>query len=131
MIPPTTGSPPRKGESGARCKLARPQSKATTPEFCYPAPTSVKGHTLADLLAGARITHMDVWERHGSSRAAHHVLMLRKAGWPVITKEIDALTRDGRVARIAEYSLSPETIDTAGEIGQRYIADVRAARRKS
>lgn len=74
---------------------------------------------------------MDVWERHGSSRAAHHVLMLRKAGWPVITKEIDALTRDGRVARIAEYSLSPETIDTAGEIGQRYIADVRAARRKS
>ncbi|HUW38595.1 MAG TPA: helix-turn-helix domain-containing protein [Rhodocyclaceae bacterium] len=131
MIPATVGSPPGNGEGGANCELGRPQFNTTTPAFSYPAPASVKGHTLADLLAGDKLTHMDVWERHGSSRAAHHVLRLRQAGWPIRTMEVDAKTSDGRVAHIAEYSLPSETIEAAGERGQAFIAEARAARRAS
>jgi len=94
----------------------------------FPSPTTVKGRVLADLLSGDKLTHMDVWERDGSSRASHHVLMLRKAGWPVITDEIDVPTSDGRVARIGLYSLPPETIEAAGERGQRFIAECMSAR---
>jgi hypothetical protein len=101
---------------------AAEQSNSQT-EFCYPSPHSVKGRTLADLLRGHRLTHMDIWERHGSSRAAHHVLMLRKAGWPVITHEIEVPTSDGRIASIAEYSLSQDAIGRAGERGLRYIGE--------
>ena len=103
------------------------QSKITTDEFCFPDHRSVKGR----VLAGDKLTHMDVWQRHGSSRASHHILMLRKAGWPVITQEIDAPTSDGRVARIALYYLLPETIEGAGDRGQEFIAEARAARRAS
>ncbi len=99
--------------------------------FCYPAPASVKGRVLADLLAGDKMTHLDVWERHGSSRAAHHILMLRKAGWPVITKEIEVPTSDGRRALIAEYSMPSMTIDAAGDIGRRYVSEVLVIRRAS
>lgn len=98
----------------------------------FPSPSSVKGAVLADLLAGGRITHEDVWRRHGSSRAAHHVLMLRKAGFPVLTTEIDVPTKDGRTARIAEYSLPAVAIDEAGELGAEFMRlarEVEAERR--
>jgi hypothetical protein len=107
------------------------QNKASTPAFCYPAPSSVKGRVLADLLSGDNLTHMDVWERHGSSRASHHILMLRKSGWPVITEEIDAPTSDGRIARIALYSMPCDAIVAAGEIGRRYASETRCARSNS
>jgi hypothetical protein len=96
------------------------QSKNTTPTFSYPSPETVKGRVLADLISGMCLTHMDVWERHGSSRASHHVLMLRRAGFPIRTQEIDAKTRDGRTARIARYSLPAEAIASAGERGRRF-----------
>jgi hypothetical protein len=114
-------------ENGLR-QQAVGQNKTTTPAFCYPDPVSVKGRTLANLLSGEKLTHYDVWERHGSSRASHHVLMLRKSGWPVITEEIDVPTSDGRTARIALYSLSAETIEAAGERGQAFIAESKTAR---
>lgn len=95
----------------------------TASEFSYPAPSSVKGNLLAALLAGMRITHLAVWARYGSSRAAHHVFRLRKDGWPVITEEIDVPTSDGRTARIALYSLPVKTIAEAGERGQRFAAE--------
>lgn len=98
-------------------------------QFTYPDLATVKGRTLADLLAGDKLTHMDVWERHGSSRASHHVLMLRKAGFPVVTEEIDAPTSDGRIARIGLYSLPADAIEAAGECGQQFIAEVLAAKR--
>ena len=125
----TKGLPPTNGETGTCSEHARPLIENTTLAFCYPAPSSVKGRTLADLLAGDKLTHMDVWERHGSSRASHHVLMLRRAGFSVITEEIDAPTSDGRTARIALYSLPVETIEAAGERGQQFIAEVLAAKR--
>lgn len=112
----------------ARRQPGECQSKTTTQLFSYPDQGSVKGHVLADLLHGDKLTHMDVWERHGSSRASHHVLVLRKAGWSVITEEIEAPTSDGRIARIALYSLPIDTINAAGEIGQRYSSESRAER---
>ena len=105
------------------------KNETTSNALSYPTPASVKGRTLAELLVRMKLTHYDVWERHGSSRASHHVLMLRKAGWPVITEEIDAPTSDGRIARIALYSLPAETIEAAGARGQEFIAEVLAAKR--
>lgn len=99
--------------------------EVTTPAVSYPAAGSVKGRVLADLLDGQRITHMTVWSRHGSSRAAHHVLRLRQAGWPVETSSIDASTCDGRTARIAEYSLPRTAIEQAGDAGRRFVEAVR------
>lgn len=129
MIASATGADPRsdkaRGQAGEVGKAI-----ATTSELYFPSAVSVKGRVLADMLAGDKLTHMDVWERHGSSRASHHVYKLREA-WPVVTQEIDAPTSDGRTARIALYSLPPETIEAAGERGQQFIAEVRAARRSS
>lgn len=101
-------------------------AETTQGQFSYPRPSSVKGRVLADLLDGLHITHMDVWNRHGSSRAAHHVLRLRQAGFPVETRDIIVPTRDGRNACIAEYSLPRLTIEQAGERGRRFVEAARA-----
>lgn len=101
------------------------------PEIGFPSPSSVKGAVLADLLSGLKLTHEDVWRCHGSSRAAHHVLVLRKAGWPIISTEIEAPTKDGRTARIAEYSLPPNVIAEVGDAGTRFVQLVCEARREA
>lgn len=93
----------------------------------FPRSNSVKGAVLADLLSGDCLTHMDVWKRHASSRAAHHIHMLRKAGWPIETHEMDVPTSDGRVARIAQYRLIRNIARAAGEAGRQFVADVRKA----
>lgn len=97
-------------------------------KFSFPSPGSVKGAVLADLLAGERITHLTVWSRHGSSRAAHHVLMLRQAGWPIATTTIDAMATHGNAARIAEYWLPADVIDAASDTGRRFIEEVQRDR---
>jgi len=127
MIPAAMGSPPT--NKNARRQPSVGQNKTTTPVFCFPSPSSVKGRTLANLLAGEKITHMTVWLRQGSSRAFHHIMMLRRAGFPVVTEEIDVPTSDGRTARIGLYSLPAEAIEAAGECGQQFIAEVLAAKR--
>lgn len=127
MIPAAMGSPPT--NTNATRERGEGASKNTTTAFSYPSPSSVKGRVLSDLLSGYKLTHYDVWENHGSSRASHHVLMLRKAGFPVITDEIDVPTSDGRTARIALYSLSRETVDATGERGEVFIAESVAARK--
>lgn len=103
-------------------------TNATVVQPDFPRANSVKGAVLAELLAGIRMTHKDVWERHGSSRAAHHIFVLRAAGWLIETNEIDVPTADGRVSRIAEYFMLPETIHAAGAAGQQYVAEVRRVR---
>ncbi|WP_407280125.1 helix-turn-helix domain-containing protein [Aromatoleum evansii] len=101
---------------------------ATTRAFSFPDPATVKGAVLADLLAGRRITHLDCWREHGSSRLAHHAFKLRELGWPIRTDEIHVPTSDGRKAMIGEYSLPAETIRDAGVRGQHFI---KAARRRA
>ncbi|MBI5922032.1 MAG: hypothetical protein HY847_10365 [Betaproteobacteria bacterium] len=122
------GSPARNGETRTSGKLVGPQIKAPTSEFCFPTIPSVKAAVLADLLSGRKITHLDCWREHGSSRLSHHILRLRKAGFPVITQEIDAKTSDGRVAQIGLYSLPTEAIEAAGERGLMFITEVQTAR---
>lgn len=100
-------------------------NEATPRQFSFPAPGSVKGRVLADLLSGRAVTGLDVLNRHGSTRAAHHVLRLRQAGWSIKTTTVDAATRDGRPVRIAEYRLLQDEIDAAGDAGRQFLDDVR------
>ena len=87
----------------------------------YPAAEAVKGRVLGALLRGELLTHLDCWQRFGSSRLAHHVHALRRAGWPVQMFETTVRTSDaGRAAQIGEYFLNADSIAEAGEEGQRY-----------
>tara|TARA_R110001583_G_C5671067_1_gene411143 strand:+ start:13840 stop:14217 length:378 start_codon:yes stop_codon:yes gene_type:complete len=99
--------------------------ESTQRQFSYPSPESVKGRVLADLLSGMDITGLDVLYRHCSTRAAHHILRLRQAGWPIETTAVDAPTRDGRSVRIGEYRLHQDAIDAAGDAGRRFVEEVR------
>lgn len=94
-------------------------------QFSFPAPGTVKGGMLADLLEGQRITHLTVWTRQGSSRAAHFILRLRQSGWPIETHMVDVQASHGRTAHIAEYALAQDVIDAAGEAGRRFVQAVR------
>jgi Helix-turn-helix domain len=102
-------------------------------EFSFPAPSTVKGRVLGALLRGERLTHLDCWRRFGSARLSHHIYCLRGTGWPVQMAEETVTTTDaGRPASIGVYFLTPETIEAAGERGQRYAqecARVEAERR--
>lgn len=89
--------------------------------FCFPPPETVKGRVLADLLNGRCITHMDTWCEHGSSRLAHHIYMLRKAGWPIHCGDVEGTTHGGRAATIGRYSLTADTIRAAGMRGSRFV----------
>lgn len=93
----------------------------------YPRASAVKGAVLADLLSGRAITHKDCWIEHGSSRLAHHIMMLRAAGWPIEMREIQVTTSDGRVAEIGEYRLDHTVIAEEAEVAQDYISQVRNA----
>lgn len=93
----------------------------------FPRPSSVKGRVLGDLLAGRTITGKHCWIEHGSSRLAHHVLELRRDGWPVVTVMREVPTSDGgRIAVIAFYHMPQDAIDQAGERGRRFVATVSA-----
>lgn len=93
----------------------------------YPAAEAVKGRVLGALLRGELLTHLDCWCRFGSSRLAHHVHVLRRAGWPVKSMETIVRTSDaGRPATIAEYFLDRSVIEEAGDAGQRYAAEAAA-----
>ena len=97
--------------------------KSTDTATLFPAPASVKGRVLGALLRREELTHLDCWRRFGSSRLAHHVLVLRKAGWPVRMVESEVKTSDaGRQATIGRYSLPVDAIDGAGEPGTQYAA---------
>lgn len=102
-------------------------ANASVTAFSYPQRETVKGGVLADLLSGRTITHFDCWRDHGSSRLAHHIYVLKADGWPIHVVEKDVSTRRGRRAQIAFYSFKSETIEAAGERGQRFAAPLRGA----
>lgn len=123
-MPAIVGSPPEKGEAPeARQRFGAPNQN-TANEFCYPAPSSVKGRCLGALLCGYQITHLSCWRRFGSARLSHHIYILRGLGWDVSRDDITVQTSDaGRQATIGRYYLTQEVIDEAGERGQRYAAE--------
>ncbi len=117
----------------AATALQRGATEGTTIQtesvFSFPNPSTVKGRVLGDLLAGRTITGKDCWLEHGSSRLAHHVLELRRDGWPIVTVMREVPTSDGgRIAKIAFYHLPQDAIDQAGERGRRYVDAVVAAK---
>ena len=116
-----------RGDGGGREAMPGECSAKCQGVGAYPRPSSVKGRVLAALLTGAELTHLDCWERFGSSRMAHHAFILRGAGWPIQTVERPVPTSDGRQAVIAFYRLPKATIDQAGEAGAAYIAEVATA----
>ena len=116
-----------RGDGGGREAMPSECSAKSQGVGTYPRPSSVKGRVLAALLTGAELTHLDCWERFGSSRLAHHAFILRGAGWPIQTVERPVPTSDGRQATIAFYRLPKATIDQAGEAGAAYIAEVATA----
>lgn len=112
----------------ARVEAGTVSTASNTSNRSYPRASSVKGAVLADLLSGRAITHKDCWMEHGSSRLAHHIMMLRAAGWPIEMREIQVTTSDGRMAEIGEYRLDHPVIAEEAEVAQHYISQLRNAR---
>lgn len=97
-----------------------------TPTF-PPKKDSVTAETLARLLDGQTITQREAYDRLSTVNIARTIFDLRRYGWPVITTDETAHTRDGRIATYARYSLSPDVI--ARYADRQYICDVYAARK--
>ena len=97
-----------------------------TPTF-PPKKDSVTAETLARLLDGQTITQREAYDRLSTVNIARTIFDLRRYGWPVITTDETSHTRDGRIARYARYSLSPDVI--ARHTDPQYICDVYAARK--
>ena len=115
------------GDGGGRGVMHGERKATSVGVGTFPAPRSVKGRVLAALLAGEELTHLDCWERFGSSRLAHHAYILRGAGWPILTVERPVPTSDGRQAVIAFYTLPASAIRAAGDAGAQFLAAVAAA----
>lgn len=120
--------------SGAEMKNAPELAGSEALGYCssaeprlFPQASTVKGRVLGALLRGEQWTHLDGWNRTGSSRLAHHVYVLRAMGWPIEMIERQVKTADaGRSATIGVYSLPPDVITEAGEAGQEYAAQCAA-----
>ena len=97
-----------------------------TPAF-PPVLDSVIAEVLACLLDGQTITQRESYERFSTVNIPRTIHDLRRYGWPVITTPEESHTRDGRIARYARYSLSPDVI--ARYADPQYICDVYAARK--
>lgn len=93
-----------------------------------PRERTVKAAVLADLLCRRSITHRDCWLEHGSSRLAHHVMILRDGGWPIETHRQLVPTSDGRSADIAHYTLDLSLVSIDPEAICEYIERVRTVR---
>ncbi len=92
---------------------------------------TVLAQTLADLLAGLRLTGMSAVFDASTTRLAHHIHALgRDHGWVIERAERVTGTNDGRVQAVSEYFIDPELIEQAAAQGaHEWIAKVRAARR--
>jgi hypothetical protein len=98
-------------------------------DITYPGPAGVKRAAPSDVLRGSNLTSMDCWNRRGNYRLAHHILVARQAGRPILTTEIAVMLRGGRSAQIAEYTMPESAIERAGLRGRLFVAAVAAARR--
>lgn len=96
--------------------------------YDFPTERTVKAAVLADLLERRAITHQDCWLEHGSSRLAHHVMVLRDAGWPIETHRRLVPTSDGRTADIGTYTLDLGRVSLDPETIREYIERVRTVR---
>ena len=103
-------------------------SRSPVSGYDFPTERTVKAAVLADLLEPRAITHQDCWLEHGSSRLAHHVMVLRDAGWPIETHRRLVPTSDGRTADIGTYTLDLGRVSLDPETIREYIERVRTVR---
>lgn len=96
--------------------------------YVFPNERTVKAAVLADLLGRRSITHRDCWLAHGSSRLAHHVMVLRDGGWPIETNRRFVPTSDGRTADIAHYTIDFALVSLDDDSILEYIERVRTVR---
>ena len=95
----------------------------------FPAHGTQPARALSFLLTGNRLNPLEAWQRLGIYRIARSVFDLRALGWPVQTEHIDVGNRFGEVCHVAEYSLPPDAIATAGDAGRQFVEDEREAMR--
>ena len=91
---------------------------------------TVVAGVLARLLAGEKLTSLDGVRDASTTRLGAVAFYLRtEYGWNIEAPHKAAGCRDGRVASVAEYMLSPTTIAAATAAGAAaWCADVRRAR---
>ncbi|WP_262181895.1 helix-turn-helix domain-containing protein [Pseudomonas sp. 5P_3.1_Bac2] len=65
---------------------------------------------LAHLLAGNRLTAISALSLFGCARLAARIENLRAEGWPIISKSIKVVNRDGKTVRVAEYNIDLEVM---------------------
>lgn len=68
-----------------------------------PAEGSARAAVLGALEAGHALTSGDALRDIGTSRLAADVHALKEMGWPIVSRDIEVVTRRGRLARVAEY----------------------------
>ena len=108
-----------------------PKTGSIVAPFTYPGIFgSARAEVLARMLEGEAITAADSYHGSSTMRLAAHVHALRRYDWPVLTDEEAVLCADGRVAHIARYRLTPETIAHARRHGAgAWCEKVREARK--
>lgn len=66
---------------------------------------TVKRSVLDALRAGEQLTPKEAWLRYGTSRLAAVVHVLIAEGWPIDSELIPVEATNGRLARVARYSM--------------------------
>lgn len=95
----------------------------------FPTHGTQQASLLALLLTGQPIEPLTSWNKLGIYRLAAVVLLLRESGWPIASVRLDVHNRFGDICHVAEYSLLPDAITTAGDAGRQFIEDERDAMR--
>lgn len=77
----------------------------SVPFYRWPRRNSKRFATLAMLVHGLTVSHLDVWDGANTYRGAAVVLALKKSGFPIISELKPYRTANGAVTRIAYYSI--------------------------
>jgi hypothetical protein len=106
------------GATRAETTIANPNAVGTFPE----RHNTVRAGVLAHLLAGHRMRSLEAVMGSSTTRLAAviHILGNTRGGdymWPIDRCDVAVDTRDGRIATVAEYWISDETIRQAKSIG--------------
>ncbi|MBZ0105202.1 MAG: helix-turn-helix domain-containing protein [Sulfuricella denitrificans] len=102
-------------------------------DFTFPNIGTMPSRTLALLLQGREITHLDFWRTANTYRLSDPVYQLRRAGWDVQGRRETVPTGDPtkRSASVSRYHLPDEVISAAGEDGRDYVRRAKEWERKA
>lgn len=81
----------------------------------FPRSNTQAARLLAALLDGQRINPLAGWRQLGIYRLADTAFQLRSLGWPVVTGALEVSNKFAEKCRVAEYRLTPEDIQAAGQ----------------